>query len=177
VRKSAADRERRVAALRRIDLFQTLSDEERSELAERLQRAPFAKGETITREGADAHHLYTILSGEISVRVGGLADQHEVARLRSGDFFGEMALLTGEKRRATSIALTDVESYRLDAESFRALLGRRPDLAEHVAKVLAERQTELVTAKERVNASERAHLKAQHERALISKIRNFFQLD
>jgi hypothetical protein len=57
------------------------------------------------------------------------------------------------------------------------LLGRRPDLAEHVAKVLAERQTELITAKERVNSSERAQLKAQQERALISRIRNFFQLD
>ncbi|MDB4985346.1 MAG: hypothetical protein JWN04_524 [Myxococcaceae bacterium] len=40
--------------------------------------ALFARGETITREGAMAHHLYILLSGSVSVRVGGLEDKREV---------------------------------------------------------------------------------------------------
>ncbi len=176
-KKQAAERGQRLAALRRIDLFAQLSEEELNELAEQLERAPFAKGETITREGADAHHLYMILSGTVSVRIGGHDEHREVARLKAGDFFGEMALLTGERRSATSIALSDVDCYRLDAEAFRALLARHQELAQHVAQVLAERETGLVAARERLNAEQSAALRAQKERVLLSKIRAFFDLD
>lgn len=175
--KRAVEHERRLAALRKIDLFTGLSADELNELGDRLSRAPFASGETLTREGADAHHLYMILSGEVSVRVGGLEPHREVAHLKAGDFFGEMALLTGERRSATAIALTDVDCYRLDAEAFRALLSRHPDLAERVAQVLAARETSLGAARERLGAQQRAELRAQKEQALTSKIRAFFELD
>jgi small-conductance mechanosensitive channel/CRP-like cAMP-binding protein len=175
--KRASEHARRVAALRRIDLFAQLSEEDVNELSERLSRAPFARGETLTREGADAHHLYMITTGDVSVRVGGLDERCEVGRLRAGDFFGEMALLTGERRNASAVALTDVDCYRLDAEAFRALLARHPNLAERVAKVLAEREMGLLAAKERMGAEQREKLKAQKERALLGKIRAFFELD
>jgi CRP-like cAMP-binding protein len=117
-----------------------------------------------------------ILSGAVSVRVGGLEEVREVSRLDAGAFFGEMALLTGERRNASTIALTDVDCYRLDAEAFRALLGRHPDLAQRVAQVLAEREVGLSAAKGRLG-SDHHSLKAQRERALLSKIRSFFELD
>lgn len=174
--KLEADVARRIKALRRIDLFGPMSDEELSTLASQLYRAPFAVGEPLTREGADAHHLYIIVSGEVTVRVGGIERANEVARLKAGDFFGEMALLTGEKRRATSIALTDVECYRLDAQAFRGLLASHPDLAEHVAAVLVERQTGLDAVRERVGEAE-ARRRADSQRDMASRIRSFFQLD
>jgi len=176
-KKRASEHARRVAALRRIDLFAQLSEEDLNELSERLNRAPFTRGETLTREGADAHHLYMITGGEVSVRVGGLDERCEVGRLRAGEFFGEMALLTGERRNASAVALTDVDCYRLDAEAFRALLGRHPNLAERVAQKLAERETGLVAAKERMGSEQREKLKAQKERALLSRIKAFFELD
>jgi small-conductance mechanosensitive channel/CRP-like cAMP-binding protein len=173
--KRAAEHERRLIVLRRIDLFTGLSDDDLNELAQRLSRAPFAKGETITREGADAHHLYMILSGDVSVRVGGLDEQREVGRLGAGSFFGEMALLTGERRSASTLAMTDVDCYRLDADAFRALLARHPELAARVAQVLAERELGLVAAKGRM--SDHKQLKEQRQLALLSKIRSFFELD
>ncbi len=176
-KKRASEHARRVVALRRIDLFAQLSEEDLNELSERLSRAPFARGETLTREGADAHHLYMITAGDVSVRVGGLDERCEVGRLRAGEFFGEMALLTGERRNASAVALTDVDCYRLDAEAFRALLGRHPNLAERVAQVLAERETGLVAAKERMGSEQREKLKAQKERALLGRIKAFFELD
>lgn len=172
----ALEHDKRMSALRGIDLFAGLSGEELGELCEQLERAPFGKGETITREGDDARDLYMIITGSVSVRVGGREQWSEVGRLRAGDFFGEMALLAGEQRRATSIAITDVECYRLDADAFRALLGRRPDLAERVANVLAEREVGLVAARERLGAQQRAQLLAQKELALVSRIRAFFEL-
>ncbi|MDB4989472.1 MAG: hypothetical protein JWN04_4650 [Myxococcaceae bacterium] len=175
--KREVEHGRRVAALRRIDLFADLVVDDLNELASRLERAPFAKGETITREGAVAHHLYIILSGSVSVRVGGIEDRREVGRLHAGEFFGEMALLTGERRSASCIALDEVQCYRLDAEAFRSLLARHPDLAERVAQVLAERETGLVAAKDRLGTEQREKLRAQKERVLVTKIRAFFELD
>ena len=175
--KREVEHGRRVVALRRIDLFAELSEDDLNELAGRLESAPFARGETITREGADAHHLYIILSGSVSVRVGGIEERREVGRLQTGEFFGEMALLTGERRSASCVALEDVQCYRLDAEAFRSLLSRHPDLAQRVAQVLAERETGLVAAKDRLGSEQREQLRAQKERALVTKIRSFFELD
>ena len=173
--KRATEQDRRMRALERIDLFAGLTSEERAELATSLERAPFARGATITQEGAVAHHLYMVLAGDISVRVGGLEEQREVGRLGAGDIFGEMALLTGERRSASLIALTDVDCYRLDAKVFRALLEKRPDLAQRVAQVLATSQSGLLSAKER--AKQPADVRAENERAILSKIRAFFDLD
>lgn len=175
--KQEADFTRRVEALRHVDLFRDIEDEDRDGLAENLHRAPFAVGETLTREGADAHHLYIIVDGTISVRVGGIESAHEVAKLSKGQFFGEMALLTGEKRRATTIAVTDVECYRLDAAAFRGLLAKHPDLAERVAAVLVERQVDLEAVRESVTEAQAARRRAASRADLTSKIRAFFQLD
>jgi small-conductance mechanosensitive channel/CRP-like cAMP-binding protein len=175
--KQQADFARRFTALERVEIFRDLADEDRSALAESLHRAPFAAGETKTREGATAHHLYILVSGEVSVRVGGIDETNQVARLNAGEFFGEMALLTGEKRRATCIAVTDVDCYRLDWGAFRGLLERHPELAEQVAAVLVDRQADLDVVRERVDVAQDAKRRAQSQRDLASKIRTFFQLD
>lgn len=174
--KRAAEFAKRVAALARIELFRDLSEDERTDLALSLHRAPFAMGETLTREGADAHHLYTIVAGEVSIRVGGTDPANEVAKIGPGDFFGEMALLTGQKRRATCVALTDVECYRLDASAFRELLAARPELAERVAKVLAEREVGLEATKVRMDEAQKRRMLARNESDLLVKIRSFFGL-
>jgi small-conductance mechanosensitive channel/CRP-like cAMP-binding protein len=172
--KRAADLERRLQALGRIGLFADLSVAERSELAASLSPAPFAVGEVITKRGADAHHLYVIGEGRVSVRAGEGATEYEVAQLATGDFFGEMSLLTGEKRSATVIALTDVECYRLDADAFRRVLASRHDLAEKVAVQLAERRIGLQSMTQHLK--NREQMVEQDQRDLLQKIRTFFHL-
>jgi small-conductance mechanosensitive channel/CRP-like cAMP-binding protein len=176
-KKQESEHTKRMSALRSAQLFSPLSDVELRELADKLERSPFTRGELVTREGEDATHLYIVRSGSLSVRVGGHADDREVARLNAGSIFGEMALLTGERRNASLIALSDVECYRLDAEPFRALLSRRPDLAERVAQVLAEREVGLVAAKQRMNDSQHEQLRTQNKHALAARIRAFFELE
>lgn len=173
--KKELERARRLAALRPTDLFATLNDEDLKSVADRLERVPFAKGETITREGTDGRYLYMIRAGMVSVRVGGVTARHEINRLQAGDFFGEMALLTGSRRTATSVALTDVDCYRLDAEGFGATYERHAQFADYVAKVIAERETGLVAAHERLSAELHAQLQRQKEHALSSRIRSFFE--
>ena len=166
---------RRMELLRQVDLFSVLSQDEMNELAERLQYAPFARGDVITKQGNIAHWLYIIMFGEVDVRYEPPnAEPQTVGTLRAGQFFGEMALLTGDARSATVVAKTDVECYRLDGNSFQGLLLGRPEIAEGMARVIASRRPELEKVRE-VFATQ--PMPAQNEQAdLLTRIRRFFGL-
>ncbi|MFO0564230.1 MAG: mechanosensitive ion channel family protein [Polyangiaceae bacterium] len=176
--KSVAEHDRRLQMLANIGLFSRLSAEERETLARTLRYTPFAPGEVMTRQGAEAHWLYIIVSGEASVRVkiDGEGDR-EVARLKSGDFFGERSLLTGEPRSATVIAAATVECFRLDKSAFQALMDARPEIADEVAEVLANRQADLLRVRENLSAEAAKRRAAQDKIDLVDKIRRFFRID
>lgn len=86
-------------ALRKTELFQPLTDDERRELAAGLVSAPFVRGEAMTRQGATAHWLYILIDGAAEVRVAVDVAGQKVATLRGGDYFGEMGLMTGQPRK------------------------------------------------------------------------------
>jgi small-conductance mechanosensitive channel/CRP-like cAMP-binding protein len=176
-RKSAEEIERRVEALKGVELFQTLTDEERRSLATRLRVAPFVCGEAMTRQGAEAHWLYVITKGEAEVRIsvdGNLSER--IATLHDGDFFGEMGMMTGQPRAATVIALSDVECYRLDKEAFHDVLQRRPEIAEDISAVLARRRVELDAVREDLNEEAKRARLHYHQGDLLQRIKEFFTL-
>ena len=177
-RKHLEEIANRVDALKQIELFNTLTDEERNALAEQLIEAPFVRGEAMTRQGAEAHWLYIIKSGEAEVRVvvEGTGLGEKVASLPAGAFFGEMGLMTGEPRTATVIATTDVQCLRLDKEAFHAILHQRPEIAEDISHILARRRIELDSVREGLNeeAARQRMLHAQHD--FLNRIRSFFKL-
>jgi small-conductance mechanosensitive channel/CRP-like cAMP-binding protein len=177
-RKQQREHDRRVRMLARVDVFSKLSADERSALADALLFAPFTKGEVMTRQGAEAHWLYIIADGEAAVRLAvGDELEQEVARLRAGDFFGERSLLTGEKRSATVVALTDVECWRLDKAAFQELLNRRPEIADEVAEELANREVGLTRVREDLSAEAASRRSMEMKQDLVHKIRRFFRLD
>jgi len=176
-RKRAEEIEERVAALKRVELFKALTDEERRSLANHLRVAPFVRGEAITRQGATAHWLYLIMRGEAEVRIavdGNVSER--VAALHSGGFFGEMGMMTGEPRTATVIALTNVECYRVDKEAFNDILKRRPEIAEDISEQLARRRVELDAAREGLNEEAKQARLRYHQGDLLDRIRRFFTL-
>ncbi len=137
------DREvqRRIEVLDAQELFRALIDSERRELVPHMRFAPFVKDEPITRQGMEGHWLYLLAQGSAAVYVAdGQGPQEQVATLNAPDFFGEMALLTGDRRSASVIALEDSECYRLDREAFQSILNRRPEIASHLSEVLARRR-------------------------------------
>jgi len=178
-RKSAQELTDRSEALSRLELFATLTDEERRELAAGLKYAPFVRGEAMTRQGAEAHWLYLISKGDAEVRVtvDGSKASERVATLTDGDFFGEMGLMTGAPRSATVIALTDIECYRLDKETFRATLKSRPEIAEDISSILARRRVELEATREGLTDETKKRRMRAHQSDLLQRIQNFFTLD
>jgi len=166
---------RRMEAISRVDLLAVLGDQERRQLASTLHFAPFARGEAMTREGDSDDGLFMIVEGEASVLIGG-GDGHEVARLRAGQFFGEMSLMTGEKRSATVVAADPVVTYRLDKPSFEALVQSRPEIADSVAELLAERRMSLDAARDRLDEATRARRRQTTKQDILGRIRGFFNL-
>ncbi|MEO8352487.1 MAG: ATP-binding cassette domain-containing protein [Chthoniobacteraceae bacterium] len=109
------------------------------EFAERMQRETFAAGETIIREGEIGGKFYVIASG--SVEVAGENNNVRFAGvvLNAGNFFGEVALLTGAPRNATVVAREPVEVFTLAKEHFEQALQGSKSLDERLREVLSRR--------------------------------------
>lgn len=163
---------RRLEALATVPPFAALPEETRADIAERLQYAPFARGDVITKQGNKAHWLYILAYGEAEVLYeppGGAPSV--LGMVHAGEFFGEMALISGEARTATVVAKTDVECYRLDRASFQELLLGRPEISEEIKRVMGGRRGDLERVRQ---AFSDAGPVAEAEVRLATKIRRFF---
>jgi CRP-like cAMP-binding protein len=69
--------------------------------------------------------LYVLISGEVDIWYEVTKTERKfLTTLPAGRVFGEMGLMTGEPRRATVIAKTDVECYRIDKDSFEKMVNK-----------------------------------------------------
>lgn len=175
-RKVKEAQQLRLQGLATVDVFAPLDDDERQQVADMLVLAPFSRGERITRQGAEAHWLYLVGKGTVSVRVEVDGVEREVATMGEGEVFGEMSLLTGESRAASVYAVTDVECWRLERDAFKHILADRPDVAAPIAALLAERQVRLMEVREGLDAEARGRRKSEVEEHLLSRMRAFFGL-
>ncbi|MGH8691245.1 MAG: cyclic nucleotide-binding domain-containing protein [Burkholderiales bacterium] len=163
---------RRLQALGSVGLFGALSGDDKADIAERLQYAPFARGDVITKQGNAAHWLYILAYGEAEVLFeppGGMP--RVIGAVRAGEVFGEMALITGDARSATVIAKTDVECYRLDRASFQELLLGRPETAAEIKRVMGARRSDLDEARQ---AFADAPAEAESGGRFVQRVRRFF---
>ncbi|MEK7811761.1 MAG: mechanosensitive ion channel family protein, partial [Pseudomonadota bacterium] len=169
----------RIKTLRRVELFSSLSETELHALAEHLRYSPFARGNLITRQGDErSHWLYIIMNGEAEVFLATPDGQRRMINtLGKGDFFGEMALLTGAPRRASVLAKTDVECFRLDKDSFEEVLRARPAIAEDVAQILALRTAQLNSAVQEIDATTAQRDLSQSRNEILETIKRFFSLN
>jgi small-conductance mechanosensitive channel/CRP-like cAMP-binding protein len=176
-RKRQREQSRRLKALRAVSFIEPLTDDEVAALADFLHYAPFAPGETITRQGAVAHYLYVLTDGEAEVRIYAGNKHETVATLTAPTFFGEMGLMTGEPRTATVVARTEVECYRLDKEAFHQVLAGRPEAVAEISKLLTQRLVELQSVREGLDAESKRRRMAAENIRVLSRIRQFFGLD
>lgn len=168
---------RRAAALRRVDLFSKLSEDELRTVAEGLKYSPFAKGDVIMRQGDTAHWLYILASGEADVYLESPGQgKRRLTSLPEGSVFGEMGLMTGAPRAATVIARTDVECYRVDKAVFEEIMRDRPAIADEITQVLVSRRAALDDAQAQAGLEREAQPLAQQHGEILARIRKFFGL-
>src|SRR5690606_9982604 len=130
-----------------------------------------------THEGDRDDGLYMIVRGEAAVRIGAGREEHEVARLTAGQFFGEMSLMTGEARTASGVAATDLVTYRVHKSAFEESLRATPNLAEQIADILIARRTALSAARDELDEAVPGNRNETARRDLVGKIRGFFGLE
>ncbi len=168
---------RRLQVISGIAPFAKLSDTEKSEIAERLQYAPFARGDVLTKQGNAAHWLYIVAFGEAEVLFEPPSGTPRViGAVHAGEYFGEMALLTGEARSATVIAKTDVECYRLDRASFQELLAARPEIVEDVKRTMGSRRTDLDQVRAQFANAGNGDDERQQARGMLGRLRRLLGL-
>ena len=173
---SAARRQAEAASIRQtlqcVDLFQSLSPPELDQMAGSVRRQLFGVGEALCRQGDEGDTLYVIGDGSVAVTVR-LPDGRDttVAHLGAKAFFGEMSLLTGEKRSATVSAERDTSVLAVSKDALSPLLQSNADLASRLATALEQRTADRhakMTADSTPASSGSAHS------ALVDRIRRFF---
>jgi cAMP-dependent protein kinase regulator len=111
------------ATTRKVDLFSFLQDDQRRALVNAMFKKEYKDGENIIVEGDQPDNFYIIESGNCRIvkNIGG--EPKEVAQLSSGQYFGELALISGSTRTATVIASGELTvCWAIDQVSYLSLL-------------------------------------------------------
>jgi type IV pilus assembly protein PilB len=124
-----------------ISLFQPLTAQVRGELAAWMQKRVCAPGEVIFNEGDPGDAMYIVDDGYVSVYVtdAALGLTVDVAALGRGEAFGEMALVTGEGRKASVKAIEKTSLWVLHRDVFFRLVQAVPQMGITIAATLARR--------------------------------------
>jgi small-conductance mechanosensitive channel/CRP-like cAMP-binding protein len=137
----AAEQASPSASIGSVEIFASLTDEQRAQLLHKTCASLYAAGETIVREGDAGSSMFVMLRGEAIVTLAGTGG--EVARLGEGAFFGEMSLLTGEPRTATVSAVSDCEVLEIGVDAFRRVVLADPAVVERVGAAVTARRAGL----------------------------------
>ncbi|MBN1197151.1 MAG: mechanosensitive ion channel [Candidatus Aminicenantes bacterium] len=152
---SALSNSEKAEILGKIPILQVLDPEKFNEIAAKAEEVLFGKGELIIREGSHSHYFYQIVSGSVEVN----KNRARVALLKSGDFFGEISIVTGEMANASVYAAEQTKLLAISAQLFRSVVEMNHELAEKFAEVIVLRQQE--TSKLRSASGATAIMKSQ----------------
>ncbi len=119
----------------RVPLFARLDAGRVCEIAEMLRPAVVPPGRLIIRQGDGADAMFFIVEGEVEVEL-----QPHPVRLGAGEFFGEMALVTGLPRSASVSSLTTCQLLRLSTADFRRLCDASPEIRDAIDVVATARK-------------------------------------
>jgi len=129
--------------LRQFALFSGLSAPEATTLGTYLERVAVQAGDVIVRQWEEGDCLFLIESGEAAAQVTNASGQP--VRLRTmgaGDYFGEIALITGAARTADVIALTPVTLLKLTRQLYTRYLSHAAEVEQELARTAANRATD-----------------------------------
>jgi CRP-like cAMP-binding protein/Fe-S-cluster-containing hydrogenase component 2 len=128
--------------LRQVSIFTALSDQDLDDLVSRIKLKSFKKGEVIIRQGDEGDSLYLVRAGFVKVSLGELAHEKILTYLREGSYFGEAALVRGEKRNANVVAMTPVEAVQILKADVGHILAKNPRIAEEFERAVSDRAKE-----------------------------------
>jgi CRP/FNR family cyclic AMP-dependent transcriptional regulator len=123
--------------LRSAPLFAELGKKERKALATRTDRIDIAEGKQLATEGDFAYEFFVITKGTAEVSHG----SDTVAELGPGDFFGEIGILSSERRVASVTATSPMECIVMTEQALRSLHHEDPEVARRLEQAIEQRLT------------------------------------
>jgi len=130
--------------LKQVPLFSNLDQDQIEIIADTSERLQFAKDQTIIKQGESDNRLFIIADGVVSIELNQAdGSKTELGRLGVGEFFGEMALMTGEPRTADASALRSTLLLVVQKQTIKNIFSENNNFYNEMAKVLAERQVKL----------------------------------
>lgn len=128
-------------------LFQGFNREEFVDLVSKLSLRHFEEDTIVVKEGDPGDSMFIVVVGEVRVLT---RDSHNaevvLGNLREGDFFGEIALLTGKPRTATIITNTDTELLELTRADYENIVTRYPRVKEVMTEFHEQRAYKTIEA-------------------------------
>lgn len=131
--------------LAQIPLFQTLADEDREALGNRLTERTLRPGDIVFSQGEPGMAMYLVKSGAVQIYLPS-ADKDlppiVLKDARTGEYFGELALFDDKPRSASVRVLVDTVLLELTREQLGEHLGRSPKAAMTILSLMSERLRE-----------------------------------
>ncbi len=126
---------RRILTLQNIELFAHLTQDDFIWLAQSIEEVEYSSGHSICRAGEFGDTMYAIVSGNVRVHKG----MEEIAQLREGEYFGEMAVIDSGPRSADCTAVNDVIVLELHRDLVLAFCFQNMNVLKSILRVLADR--------------------------------------
>lgn len=136
---SITDQAEAVERMRALPLFADMPTEALHALAARLVLRQFPTEEAIYTEGTPGDAMYIVEAGEVKLLDSAFSDAHLLERVRPGEAFGEMALLTGRTRAECVRAATDVTVWVLYKSDFDDVMVQYPEVSLSLSRTITQR--------------------------------------
>ncbi|WP_395154020.1 cyclic nucleotide-binding domain-containing protein [Ilumatobacter sp.] len=125
-----------IEEFRSIALFEGLTDDELAQCTEPLKELEMVAGSSLAKQDDFAYKFFIVLDGEVDVH----RDFEFVASIGPGEFFGETALVKGEKRNARVTTHTRCRLACMMGWEFKTMTEKFPSVAAHIDAAVAERE-------------------------------------
>jgi len=126
--------------IRGIPIFSALSREDIAKVLGKMEEIVLPEGATVVSQGDQGDAFYVIQSGAVQVVVeSGAGKSEAITLLGPQDWFGEMALLSGEPRSATVRTVKDSTLWKLRREDWDELIEKHPTWLKQLSATLSKR--------------------------------------
>ncbi|MGE5342923.1 MAG: cyclic nucleotide-binding domain-containing protein [Candidatus Omnitrophota bacterium] len=153
------------------EVLNTLNNDQLNKLLKDVEIKHYGKGETLIGEGEVGQYFFHILEGEAEV----LKDNKVLARLKPGDYMGEISLFTGEKTVAEVRVAQESKILRISSERFRETVQINEPMARKLSEVIASRRAEIMEFTKKEEHLKLTALKQESENIFL-RIKKYFSI-